>query len=189
MRLHRGLARALPLLLAGAGCHAAPPSPSAPQHRHRLEIVTAAGDTVPLQAEIAHTPARRRRGLMERTDLPADAGMIFLFPEEQPASAGFWMHRTRIPLDIAYLGRTGVIVRTLQMEPCRALLSLFCRRYPPGVPFHAALEVNRGFFAARGISEGDRVRLEAIELPEARPAEGDRASSGDSSAAAAAAAR
>jgi uncharacterized protein len=117
-------------------------------------------DTLRLSVELAASEDQRAYGLMERSELPADAGMIFLYTSEQPADAGFWMYRTRIPLDIAFLDEAGTIVRILPMEPCPAPDPRGCRSYPPGVPYFSALEVNRGYFARHGVTAGNRVIVE-----------------------------
>jgi hypothetical protein len=124
----------------------------------RVHVMTS-HDSVPVVVEIARSPEQRTLGLMERRSLPESAGMLFLYPSEQPASAGFWMFRTRIPLDIAYLDSTGTVVATRRMEPCLAELAAGCPSYEPGVPYHAALEVNAGFFERHGIVPGTRVDL------------------------------
>lgn len=111
-----------------------------------------------LQVELAVTQAERERGLMDRTELAEDAGMLFLYRRVQPAYTGFWMFRTRIPLDIAFLDAGGTILAIARMEPCPHVVPRACPTYPAGVPYSAALEVNRGWFAARGIVPGDRVR-------------------------------
>jgi len=100
--------------------------------------------------------------LMERPSLPEDHGMLFVYDEVQPGSAGFWMYRTLIPLDIAYIDTGERIVAILPMDPCGSPNPAVCRLHPPGVPYLRALEVNRGHFARRGIGVGDRVVL----LPE-----------------------
>jgi len=152
---------ALALLLAGALPLAAQSGLEGPQ-RSTLRLLSSRGDTLVLQVEVARTPAERRRGLQRRDALPDDAGMLFLFPGEQPASASFWMHRTRIPLSIAFLDAAGTVRAVRDMEPCRAILSFFCARYAAGVPFHAALEVNRGYFARHGIAPGSRILVAAL---------------------------
>ena len=121
-------------------------------------IITAT-DTIEITVDIAERDDQRSYGLMERTELGETEGMIFLYPDEQPADAGFWMYRTRIPLDIAFYHEDGRIVRILTMEPCPDRDPRGCRSYPPGTPYFGALEMNRGFFAARGVSEGDRIVL------------------------------
>ena len=97
---------------------------------------------------------------MERRTLAEDAGMLFVYPDTQPANAGFWMHRTRIPLDIAFVDDSGVIRAIRGMEPCTTELADGCPTYEPGTPYRAALEANRGFFAQHGIRVGDRVLLQ-----------------------------
>ena len=130
----------------------------------RVQLATAT-DTVPLRVEVAATEDQRAYGLMERSSLPADAGMLFTYRAEQPPEAGYWMYRTRIPLDIAFLDSAGRIVAILPMEPCTSTDPRWCPSYPPGVPYHAALEVNRGYFAQRNISPGDRVLVPDSLLP------------------------
>jgi uncharacterized protein len=119
--------------------------------------VLTASDTIPLRLEVAEREDQRAYGLMERPHLPADAGMIFTYPADQPHDAGFWMYRTRIPLDIAFLDDAGTILRILPMDPCPSADPRGCRSYPPGVSYRAALEVNRGWFAMHGVTTGDRV--------------------------------
>lgn len=120
---------------------------------------TSAGDVAVLRVEIAEDEAQRRLGLMMRDSLAYDAGMLFLFDETQPAGSGFWMHRTRIPLSVAFLAADGTILRILDMEPCTRRLSIFCRRYLSPDPYDAALEVNRGWFEANRVRVEDRVLL------------------------------
>ncbi|NRB55479.1 MAG: DUF192 domain-containing protein [Salinicola sp.] len=115
--------------------------------------------TYTLQVEVAETPHQRSRGLMERDSLPADAGMLFLYGAEQPATSAYWMYRTRIPLDIAFIDGEGVIRSLKTMSPCRAESSSRCPVYPAGARFRAALEANAGYFAERRIEVGDRIEL------------------------------
>jgi uncharacterized protein len=117
-------------------------------------------DTLRVRVEIAERDEQRAYGLMERTSLLEDAGMIFLYRQQQPGSAGFWMYRTRIPLDIAFLDGDGTIVAILAMEPCPSPDPRWCPTYAPEVPYHAALEMNLGWFARNQVRVGDRVILE-----------------------------
>lgn len=110
-----------------------------------------------LEVELAETPAQRRRGLMERDHLGAESGMLFLYDGLQPADSGFWMYRTRIPLDIAFIDAAGRIAAIHTMTPCDGDDPGQCRAYPAGVAYRAALEVNAGYFAARGVGIGDCV--------------------------------
>lgn len=141
-----------------AGARASRHSPIIPLDTGTVFIETEA-DTFQVSVEIAETPNQREIGLMERVELPQDEGMIFLSYEERDSTEGFWMFRTRIPLDIAYLDRDGRIVAIRTMQPCTSPVAAYCDPYPPGARFWGALEVNAGYFAERGIEVGDRVLL------------------------------
>ncbi|MDM7324824.1 MAG: DUF192 domain-containing protein [Thermus sp.] len=110
-----------------------------------------------LRVEVADTPERQAQGLMFRKTLGEDEGMVFLFPS--PTAGGFWMKNTFIPLSIAFFDRQGVILRILDMEPCRKEP---CPVYYPGVVYQGALEVNQGWFRKRGLTPGARVGGEAL---------------------------
>lgn len=117
-------------------------------------ISTSTGD-VPVQVEVADDEDERTHGLMGRTELGEEAGMVFLFPAD--TRGAFWMKNTLIPLSIAFYAADGRIVRILDMEPCREDP---CPLYEPGVAYRGALEVNQGAFDRWNVREGDRVRLE-----------------------------
>jgi uncharacterized protein len=107
-----------------------------------------------VRVEIAETARQRQHGLMNRRFLPANAGMVFLYPND--VRGGFWMKNTRIPLSIAFYGSDGRILRIMDMAPCRRDP---CRVYDPGVAYRGALEVNRGAFRSWGVKRGDRITL------------------------------
>ena len=163
------LSLCMPLLAACGESHEEPQGfePVVAFDTARVQLATAS-DTVPLRVEVAATEDQRAYGLMERSSLPPDAGMLFTYPEQQSPEAGYWMYRTRIPLDIAFLDSAGRIVAILPMEPCTSTDPHWCPSYPPGVPYRAALEVNRGYFAQRNISPGDRVLVPDSLLPNTR---------------------
>ncbi len=102
--------------------------------------------------EFASTPEQRQVGLMNRPALAQDAGMLFVFPDDQQRS--FWMRNTLIPLSIAYIDAQFKI---LNIEDMQALddqtfhLSQGPARY--------ALEVNQGWFANNNIKPGDMVSV------------------------------
>lgn len=106
-------------------------------------------DTV--EVELARTPEERERGLMYREELREGRGMLFIFQDAQPRS--FWMSNTFIPLDIAYLDESLRIVDIQAMDPRSE------EGHPSAQPAMFALEVPRGWFAARGIQVGDQARL------------------------------
>jgi hypothetical protein len=123
-------------------------------------VLHSSSDSAALLVEFADTDETRSLGLMSRPSLDSGSGMLFTYDSLQSGEAGFWMWQTRIPLDIAFLDSAGVILRILSMEPCEsALYAQACPSYAPGVPYRAALEVNRGWFLDRGITEGDTVTL------------------------------
>ncbi|MDP1559040.1 MAG: DUF192 domain-containing protein [Nitrosomonas sp.] len=102
-----------------------------------------------LTAEVAHTQMLRARGLMNRTSLEENSGMLFIFPE-----AGYysmWMLNTNIPLSVAFLDEKGVILNLADMIPHTRTThnSAGLAKY--------ALEMNQGWFSARGIKAGEKV--------------------------------
>jgi uncharacterized membrane protein (UPF0127 family) len=101
--------------------------------------------------EVAKTPEERAKGLMERKHLGKDEGMFFLFEEE--GYHGFWMKDTLIPLSIAFIDKGGHIVKIAEMKP------LALEHHSPPQPILYALEMNKGWFSAHGIKEGDVVRF------------------------------
>jgi uncharacterized membrane protein (UPF0127 family) len=118
-------------------------------------VIETGSDDVEVAVEVADTVRERSVGLMNRTELDPDAGMVFLVPE--PTDGAFWMKDTLIPLSIAFWDQEGRIFRILDMEPCRREP---CPLYEPGGRWSGAVEVNQGFFQDRGVEVGDRVRLE-----------------------------
>lgn len=102
-----------------------------------------------VSAEVALTPEQRSLGLMYRFSLPADHGMLFVFPEPQPL--GFWMRNTYIPLSIAFIAADGRIVNITDMAPRDE------SSYPSNGPALYALEMRKGWFAEKGVGPGVRV--------------------------------
>ena len=104
--------------------------------------------------EIADTNASRARGLMGRTSLADDAGMLFIF--DRPVTLSFWMFNTSIPLDIAFIREDMTVSSIDTMTP----FSLDSHLSIEPVPF--ALEVPAGEFSRRGIEAGDEVVFEGL---------------------------
>jgi uncharacterized protein len=118
-----------------------------------LTITNSIGEEVPVRVEIADTDAEWQTGLMGRTTLEGDAGMLFVFDQEQTLS--FWMKDTLIPLSIAYIDAEGRIVDIQDMQP----LDDIPPQYVSAEPARYALEVNQGFFEERSVTVGDMVEL------------------------------
>lgn len=112
-----------------------------------------------LALEVARTSRQRRQGLMERPSLPANTGMLFTYDEQQPAQSRFWMFKTYFPIDIAFLDKRGRVLSMETMPPCTRQRE-DCPRYPAGVPFWMALELNAGAFDAMGVEVGDRLEVD-----------------------------
>lgn len=103
-----------------------------------------------VRAEVADTPAARMRGLMHRQTLARNAGMVFVFDED--GIHCMWMKNTSIPLSVAFLDRGGEIINIADMQPHSE------RAHCAARPARYALEMNRGWFAERGIGPGAKVR-------------------------------
>jgi len=108
--------------------------------------------------ELATTAAQHERGLMERTHLAKDRGMLFVFPQE--AIRHFWMLNTLIPLDIFFINqqRRVVAIHTMVPEPGVGAADLTI--YNSDKPAQYALEVNAGMHKECGASVGNLVGLE-----------------------------
>ena len=118
-----------------------------------VELV-GSGRSVTLTVELADTPAERSRGLMNRAELAALEGMLFVNDEDVQTS--FHMKDTLIPLSVAFIAADGEIIGLLDMEPCPREA---CRRYEPPGAYRFALEVNQGSFERWGLGVGARVVL------------------------------
>jgi len=109
-------------------------------------------------AEAANTPEERETGLMNRTSLNENAGMLFVFPTEQKQS--FWMKNMRIPLDIVFITADKHVLNVYQsVPPCTTYP---CVSYMPSAPIKYVLEVNAGFSQQHGIASGDNVSITAL---------------------------
>jgi uncharacterized membrane protein (UPF0127 family) len=117
-------------------------------------------DSASVAAEIARTAAQHEIGLAERRSLDSGSGMLFLFSEMRTEEDGFWMWRTWMPLDLAFIDERGAITQVLSMEPCAdQTADQDCPGYFPDAPYASALEVNQGWFAERGLGAGASVRV------------------------------
>jgi uncharacterized membrane protein (UPF0127 family) len=102
-----------------------------------------------IRAEVVADMAARAQGLMHRRSLPQNAGMLFIFDEH--AVHCMWMKNTLIPLSVAFIDDGGTIVNIADMEPHSEASHCAAQ------PVRYALEMNRGWFAQRGIKPGTRL--------------------------------
>jgi uncharacterized membrane protein (UPF0127 family) len=96
-----------------------------------------------IQAELADTPKTREVGLMNRTSMPTNSGMLFIF--EQKAGHCFWMNNTKIPLSIAFIADDGKIVNIEEMQAGTT------NNHCPKTAMRYALEMNMQWFSERVI--------------------------------------
>ncbi len=112
-----------------------------------------APDAPQVEVELARTDAARERGLMYRTSMKENSGMLFSWDDERPRS--FWMHNTCIPLDMLYIDKQGTIAGILEQVPT-------LNDAPRGVrcPVAHVLELNAGWARAHGLAPGMKVKIE-----------------------------
>jgi uncharacterized membrane protein (UPF0127 family) len=136
-----------PRLLAAALALAAPLAAAQPQPP--LPTLSLSAGIHVIQAEVANTDASRAQGLMFRKSLAANHGMLFVFVEAGPQC--MWMRNTYVPLSVAFIDERGVIVNIADMQPQTDDSHCASR------PARYALEMNRGWFAGKGIKPGARI--------------------------------
>lgn len=139
------LTLALPLTACGTGV-----SSSAESARAAQVTIAMAGQAHRFDVEVARTAEEQRQGLMFRTSLPQDGGM--LFPFEQPRIASFWMKNTLIPLDMIFIRADGSIDRIAENTIPESLEPV-----ASGGEVAAVLELAGGTAARLGIDESAKV--------------------------------
>lgn len=117
-----------------------------------LSIETQQG-AVSVSVEVAATPETRETGLMNRTELAPDAGMLFVYPPDR--AIALWMKNTLIPLDMLFIDDAGVIQFIKHEAQPHDLTPV---PGPTGIAARAALEINGGRAEEFGIAVGDRVQ-------------------------------
>jgi uncharacterized membrane protein (UPF0127 family) len=116
-------------------------------------IFTDAPSAPQVEVELARDEAARERGLMYRTSMPADHGMLFSWSDE--SSRTFWMRNTCIPLDMLYISKDGVIAGILEQVPTLndAPRNIAC-------PVAHVLELNAGWARSHGVAPGMKLTIE-----------------------------
>lgn len=116
-----------------------------------LVVETAAGVRHAFTVELADSPREHSIGLMHRTEMADDHGMLFeyLYPQR----VGFWMKNTHIPLDLIYIRHNGTIANINAMAEPFSLDPL-----PSRGRIISVLEINGGLAKKLGIAPGDIVR-------------------------------
>ncbi len=110
-------------------------------------------EPVEVEVEIANNSLTWAKGLMGRSHLGENEGMLFVFPDE--SKRGFWMVNTTIALDAIHFSKNMEIVDIISMDPC-----ISCKTHYPRAPSQYVLEVNKGFASSHNLKIGDKMVLE-----------------------------
>jgi hypothetical protein len=118
--------------------------------QNSLPVVELGAGMYRIEAEVAANDQHRQVGLMNRKTMPAQRGMLFVFPQERTHC--MWMRNTLMPLSVAFIDADGYIINIENMKPQTE--DNHCAK----VPARYALEMNEGWFAQRGIKPGTRLQ-------------------------------
>ena len=99
-----------------------------------------------VEAEVAAGPESRQIGVLHRSFMAPQRGMLFVFPDI--AKHCMWMRNTLLPLSVAFLDESGVIINVEDMQPRTEVNHCAAR------PARYALEMNLGWFRSRGFASG-----------------------------------
>jgi uncharacterized membrane protein (UPF0127 family) len=141
-----------PACKSDAGAHVDPQQSAATKVQVTVHAKAGARQ---FNVEVARSSAEQERGLMFRTNLPADGGMLFApYPAEGggPREASFWMKNTPSALDIIFIRPNGTIAAIAEKAVPYSEQSM-----KSGEPVSAVLEINGGKAAELGIAPGDKV--------------------------------
>lgn len=128
-----------------------PPLPAAAQPRLRTMRLWLGSEE--LVAELALTDAQRQAGMMFRTNMAENEGMLFVFPV--PHQTAFWMKNTSVPLSVAYIDPFGVIQEIHELEPHNTNSVVAASDQ-----IQYVLETTKGWFQRHNIGTGTVVRAE-----------------------------
>jgi len=129
----------------------------ASQSQPRLKTLKLYLGAAELTVEIADENHERQAGMMHRTTMPENEGMLFVF--SYPNQRGFWMENTTVPLSIAYIDPASRVIEIHDLHPLNTqpVESRSAR-------VQYALEVNQGWFAKNGIQPGTVLATERGSL-------------------------
>jgi len=126
---------------------------SSPSNVEMITLVSPSGTETKMVVEVADDTSEQEIGLMNRTSLAEDSGMLFVFPDS--AVRHFWMKNTLIPLDILYFDAEKRFVSRVTMPPCEAEP---CTTYSSYLQAMYALEVAAGEDVTADVGEGWQFR-------------------------------
>ena len=144
------LALLLPLILPLSACK--DKAVALPLDENKLAIQTTSGQSHIFDVEVVSTPKELMQGLMHRTEMAEDAGMLFDFGGVEQERR-FWMKNTLIFLDLIFIRADGTIHHIHEKAVPHDLTGI-----PSYGPVAAVLEINGGLSSKLGIAKGDRVK-------------------------------
>ena len=156
MKLALVIAGLLATSVSLASCARGDPAANGATPGKIVVTISGAGGKHAFTVEQAKTAAAQEQGLMYRTDISADGGMLFYpYPPDggAPRAATFWMKNTPSPLDILFIRPDGTIARIAEQSPPFSQAPI-----PSGEPVAAVLELRGGRALDLDISAGDTVR-------------------------------
>ena len=133
------------LLVFSLGVHAATPFSKRTIVLGKKELVV----------DVAETPDQHERGLMFRTSMKDDEGMLFVFKNEE--NRFFWMKNTLIDLSIGYFDKKGNLIDVQEMKSGKGIPDVKLPSYPSSGPAQYALEMNKGWFDKNKIKLGTKL--------------------------------
>lgn len=125
-----------------------------PPREERLIIINQEGESIEINVEIADNEKERTVGLSERSSMPQNSGMLFVFDSD--VNHSFWMKDTEIPLSIAFVHENGKIIDIQDMRPNSEKL------YSSKNSYRYALEVSQSFFENHEITVGCKLKIEEL---------------------------
>lgn len=143
-------ARSLALSIFALWAIASPAAWAQQGPQPRLDTVELIAGMHVIKAELAVTQTQQAVGMMMRTEMGANEGMLFV--NSDSSRRCFWMRNTLLPLSIAFISEDGSIVNIAEMQPQSD--ESHCSTHP----VRYALEMNKGWFAKRGLQAGSKLR-------------------------------
>ncbi len=147
------------LALLGCGARAQTTDPTGPQPKlptTPLTIIADDGKSHAFTVELPVTAQQQAAGMMFRTNIPADTGMLFMFPQAEVQQ--FWMKNCPVPEDMLFIGADGLIKSIAEMT-----VPYSTKPVSSGVPVVAVLELQGGITAALDINVGDKVIAKPLD--------------------------
>ena len=121
-----------------------------------LTVKTTSSGEVRFNVEVAQTPEELQQGLMHRTSMPSNNGMIFVFDPIRPVQ--MWMKNTKLSLDMIFVAGNGKIVMIKEKATPMSETRITCKE-----PVRAVIELNAGQVARHRIQVGDTVKHKVLD--------------------------